>query len=130
MITCKKMKFNGRLSCAYDRPYRLSGEWEAALISFSHTHVPVYILCDVVDYSEVNQHKVQLLDYFYSAYGIKSGGRTQYMKLLNKRFNSINIDVKTRLTSTADDSSEFKRIFIDSKEDEEITCLIHFRRIG
>ena len=74
MITCKKMKFNGRLSCAYDRPYRLSGEWEAALISFSHTHVPVYILCDVVDYSEVNQHKVQLLDYFYSSSGIKSRG--------------------------------------------------------
>jgi hypothetical protein len=130
MITCEHKNFNGRMSCVYDRPYRLSGVWEAALISFTHTNVPVYILCDIVDYSEVNQQKVQLLDYFYSSYGIKSGGRTQYMKLLNKRFNSINIDVKTRLSSRVDDGSELKEIFIDFKEDDEISCLIHFRRIG
>src|SRR5208282_5312157 len=104
MLTCQKKNFTGRLNCTYDRPYRLCGSWEVALISFTRTKVPVYILCDLMDYTEVNDSKVQLLDYFYTEHGIKSNGRTQYVKLLNKIF---------------------------AEEDgSEVTCLIHFRRIG
>jgi hypothetical protein len=91
----------------------------------------VYILCDLVEYSEVNQHKVQLLDYFYSAYGIKSEGRAHYVKLLNKRFRTINIDVKADLPSEEETAADLKnKIFVTDKEGEQVTCFIHFRRIG
>lgn len=131
MLTCQKKQFTGRLSCTYDRPYRLCGSWEATLISFTRTNLPVYILCDLLEYSEVNQCKVQLLDYFYSSYGIKSEGHTQYVKLLHKRFSTINIDIKIRLEAANSESSEdwnLKNIF--ASEAEEVTCLLHFRRIG
>jgi len=128
MLTCQKKNFTGRLNCTYDRPYRLCGSWEVALISFTRTKVPVYILCDLMDYTEVNDSKVQLLDYFYTEHGIKSNGRTQYVKLLHKRFNTINIDVKKTLT---DGETDFSKIFAEEEEDgSEVTCLIHFRRIG
>ena len=130
MLSCQKKKFTGRLSCRYDRPYRLCGSWEATLISFTHTKVPVYILCDLLDYTDVNDSNVQLLDYFYSASGIKSDGRTPYVKLLHKRFNTINIEVKTKLDTTGiEEETDLKKIFAE-EEGNEITCLIHFRRIG
>jgi hypothetical protein len=62
MLTCPRDKFTGRLTCAYDRPYRLHGCWEVKLISFSRAHVPLFILCDVVEYCEVKRNRVQLLD--------------------------------------------------------------------
>jgi len=133
MLTCQKKQFTGRLSCTYDRPYRLCGSWEVTLISFTRTNAPVYILCDLLEYSNVNQCKVQLLDYFYSWHDIKSGGHTQYVKLLHKRFSTINIDIKIRLESAAVvESSEdwnFSNIFA-TEAGEEVTCLLHFRRIG
>lgn len=143
MLSCQKKEFTGRLSCTYNRPYRLIGCWEAKLISFTHTIVPVYIVCDLMEYSEVNQSKIQLLDYFYSPKGIKSEGQTPYVKVLHKRFNTINIDVVHRLLAVAtegegeqqqeqfDDSDKdlvIKKIFGDNSG--EVTCLIHFRRIG
>ena len=145
MLTCKKKDFTGRLSCTYDRPYRLCGSWEASLISFTNTIIPVYILCDLIEYSHINQHHVQLLEYFFSKGSIKSNGRTVYTKLLNKRFRTINIDVKAQLFSsssssrnsqtTSTDETDWKnKIFAKTSaaagDDEEVTCLIHFRRIG
>ena len=62
MLATPLKDFTGRLSCTYDRPFRLCGCWEAALISFTHTRKPAYILCDLLEYTEVNNHKVQLLD--------------------------------------------------------------------
>ena len=134
MLSCAKDKFTGRLSCVYDRPYRLIGCWEATLISFSHTTVPVYILCDLMDYSEINQCKVQLLDHFYSSHGMKSEGRTQYVKVLHKRFNTINIDMKIELDKTPT-PEQLKALFSESyikgeDAEREITCLLHFRRVG
>ena len=127
MLTCAKKQFTGRLSCSYDRPYRLPGCWEAALISFTKTEVPVYIMCDLLEYTDVNQNKYQLLDYFYSSNAIKGGGYTPFTKVLHKRFNTINIEVKTRLDETEEEFKN-KKIFAQ-KEEGEVTCLIHFRRI-
>src|SRR5271156_4065839 len=100
MLTCSKKQFTGRVSCTYDRPYRLPGCWEAALISFTKTEVPVYVMYDLLEYTDVNQYKYQLLDYFYSTNGIKSGGYTPYTKVLHKRFNTTKIEVKTSLDET------------------------------
>src|SRR3981189_3824379 len=133
MLTCQKKQFTGRLSCTYDRPYRLYGSWEVTLISFTRTNAPVYILCDLLEYCDVNQYKVQLLDYFYSWHDLKSGAHTQYVKLLHKRFSTININIKILLESAAvDESSEdwnFSNIFA-TEAGEEVTCLLHFGRIG
>ena len=63
MLTCDKDAFTGRLSCSYDRVQRLSGYWEVALVDFSKTEDPLYVLCDLIDYSYVDNYKVQFLDY-------------------------------------------------------------------
>jgi uncharacterized protein YaaW (UPF0174 family) len=65
-----------------------------------------------------------------------------YTKLLNKRFRTINIDVKAQLFSSSSNSQTTSTVETDLKnkifaktsaavgDDEEVTCLIHFRRIG
>jgi len=130
MLTCLKKQFTGRFTCVYDRPYRLCGSWEATLISLTRSNVPVYVLCDLIDYTEINQSKIQLLDFFFSEKGIKSDGRTPYVNVLHKRFNTINIDVKTQLGDEIQGEAELKKIFATTDDGDEVTCLIHFRRIG
>jgi hypothetical protein len=130
MLATPLKDFTGRLSCTYDRPFRLCGCWEAALISFTHTRKPAYILCDLLEYTEVNNHKVQLLDYFYSEWGIKTNGRTQYVKVSNKRFSTINIDIKWRLNEDIELANLKNKLFEHEDPNNEIACLIHFRRIG
>jgi hypothetical protein len=115
VLTCKKEDFTGRLSCTYDRPYRLSGDWEAALISLEFTRGDSqYVTCDLVDYCNVNNTKVQLLDYFEA-----KGQRNvypRYVKVIRKRFSSINVDIKSRLDSESNTS------------EKDITCVLHFRK--
>jgi len=113
VLTSDKDAFNGRLSCIYDRVQRLSGYWEVALVDFNKTESPLYILCDLIDYSHVNNSKVQLLDY-YTPQKLR---RSNYIKLMHKRFSSINIDVKKSINSDA--IPQFT---------EDITCVLHFRR--
>ena len=113
VLTSDKDAFNGRLSCTYDRVQRLTGYWEVALVDFSKTESPLYILCDLIDYSHVNNSKVQLLDYF-SKQNLR---RPNYIKLMHKRFSSINIDIKKSINS--DTIPQFT---------EDITCMLHFRR--
>ena len=114
MLTSDKDTFNGRLSCTYDRVQRLTGYWEVALVDFSKTKSPLYILCDLIDYSHVNNSKVQLLDYFSSQQNLRM---PNYIKLMHKRFSSINIDVKKSINS--DTIPQFT---------EDIMCVLHFRR--
>lgn len=134
MLTCSKKDFAGRLSCSYDRPYRLIGCWEVRLVSVTPTSMPVYIMCDLVDYTEVNQSKQQLLDYIYASKTIKCiNHRSPYVRLLHKRFNTINIDIKPKLESHAEAASrDYTNVFLKEEGllEEEITCLLHFRRIG
>ena len=128
MLTCVRTEFTGRLSCRYDRPYRLCGSWEAALISFTNTKKPVYILCDLLDYTYINKSKVQLLKYFYSPQGITDGAEPQYVKVLHKGFNAINIDVNLQMKEQFDNvGNNWGKVF--SEKEEEVNCLIHFRRV-
>lgn len=113
VLTCEKDNFNGRLSCTYDRVHRLHGYWEVALVEFNKTETPIFITCDLIDYSHVNNSKMQLLDYF-SAQSVR---HPNYIKLMHKRFSSINVDVKKAI------NSDIVPIF-----KEDITCVLHFRR--
>lgn len=113
VLTSDKESFNGRLSCTYDRMLRLNGHWEVALVQFNKTDSAAYVLCDLVDYSHVNNNKVQLLSYF-------SGNQSHppsYIKLMHKRFSTINIDIKK--TINGDSVPQFT---------EDITCVLHFKR--
>ncbi len=113
MLTSDKENFNGRLSCSYARALRLPGYWEVALVDFNKTDEPLYILCDVIDYSHVNHSKVQLLDYT----SMQNSHSPNYIKVMQKRFSAINIDVKKTINS--DVVPQFT---------QDITCVLHFRR--
>ena len=113
MLTSDKENFNGRLSCRYDRVQRLVGYWEVVLVELSKTDSPVYVLCDLIDYSHVNSYKVQLLDYR----GSQTFHCPNYIKLMHKRFTGINIDIKKAINS--DTIPQFS---------DDITCVLHFRR--
>src|SRR5271156_1789801 len=96
VLTCDKDAFTGRLSCSYDRVQRLSGYWEVALVDFSKTENPLYVLCDLIYYSYVDNYKVQLLCYVSPP----PNNRTpNYIKLMNKRYSAINIDIKKSINS-------------------------------
>ena len=112
VLTCDKENFTGRLSCSYDRLQKLSGYWEVALVDFNKVETPVYVLCDLIDYSYVNNSKVQLLDYVSS-----NNQQPNYIKLMHKRFFGINIDIRKAI------NSDFIPQFT-----EDITCVLHFRR--
>jgi hypothetical protein len=114
VLTCEKDAFSGRLSCMYHRMQRLTGYWEVALVDFSKTESPIYMMCDLVDYSYINDSKVQLLDYVTPS---NTFHHPNYIKLMHKRFSSINIDIKNSINS--DTIPQFK---------EDITCKLHFRR--
>jgi hypothetical protein len=124
MLTCKTTDFAGRLSCRYDRPHRLCGSWEAALVSFTKTTKPVYIMCDLLDYSYINKNKVQLLKYHHDS------SKANYVKVLHKGFNSINIDVCMQIGNSSNIS--WTKIFAKEEkeeDEEEVTCLLHFKRV-
>ena len=93
---------------------RLTGYWEFSLVDFSKTESPIYMMCDLVDYSYINDSKVQLLDYVTPS---NTFHHPNYIKLMHKRFSSINIDIKNSINS--DTIPQFK---------EDITCKLHFRR--
>ena len=112
VLTCDNENFTGRLSCSYDRLQKLSGYWEVALVDFNKVETPVYVLCDLIDYSYVNNSKVQLLDYVSS-----NNRQPNYIKLMHKRFFGINIDIRKAI------NSDFIPQFT-----EDITCVLHFRR--
>jgi len=113
VLTGDKDAFNGRLSCTYDRPQRLTGYWEVALVDFNKITTPLYIMCDLVDYSHINNSKVKLLDYIST----QNSHQPNYIGLVHKRFSSINIDIKKSITS--EEIPKFT---------EDITCMLHFRR--
>ena len=114
MLTWDKDTFSGRLSCTYSRPHRLVGYWEVALVDFNKTATPLYITCNLIDYSHVNNSKMQLLDYISTT---QNSRQLNYIGIMHKRFSTINIDIKKSITS--EEIPKFT---------EDITCVLHFRR--
>ena len=113
---------------------RLRGEWEvgvsASVLEVGYARM-MWIFCDVVDYSIVNNLSLQLLDIVPS--GLRSSTKPAYVRVLKKAFSSINIDVRKdfyepKSSKPADGKT------IEASEDEvdtsgkEFTTVLHFRK--
>jgi NADPH-dependent 7-cyano-7-deazaguanine reductase QueF len=73
-----------------------------------------WAMCDLVDYSNVNNVQMQLIDIIMS--DVKNSNKPMYVKVNKKRFSSINMEFKQ------DPNKEEDPTAID------ITCILHFRK--
>lgn len=131
------------LSSQLTRAYRLRGEWEMAVTSLIITpeksteadfigpapkdqqakiSTPTeqqakmyWVMCDVADYSNVNDIPMQLLDIAMS--NIKKNIRPMYVKVIKKTFTSINVQLKEDPNREDTESTAI-----------DITCILHFRK--
>ena len=98
---------------------RLRGDWEVGVIS-SVLDVDdsdmLWLFCDVVDYSVVNNLTLQLLDITTS--GVKNDTKPKYVKVIKKTFSSINVDIQKEFNKD-------ERI----TSDKEIVIVLHFRKV-
>lgn len=107
----------GSLGQSYDRPIRLNGEWEVALthLNFPERGFPVFVFCSLVDYSYIDNMRVQLLDYWNTKnFRVAS---PIYSKVMKKRFSDINVNIRRQ--------SDYD----DLPTGTEVTCVLHFRKV-
>ena len=116
-MTVTSEEFNETICRHYDRPFRLSGEWEVALthLKIQENPRPVIVLCDLVEYTHVDDTMMRFLDYYDTQ--CPRNSYPKYSKVVNKRFSSINVNIRKNkdydyLTSSSD-----------------ITCVLHFRKV-
>jgi hypothetical protein len=89
-----------------DKEYRLKGEWEVGVsqvIIDSKSTEPnlVWVLCDLVEFSNYNNYSVQLLDVInMKELNLKS--KPIYVKLMRSKFSTINISFKLDLEHNSD----------------------------
>src|SRR5438552_15287379 len=73
---------------------RLRGEWEvgvtASVLEVGYARM-MWIFCDVVDYSIVNNLSLQLLDIVPS--GVRNSTKPTYVRVIKKAFSIINVDI-------------------------------------
>ncbi len=107
--------FKGTISRVFDNPYRLNGDWEMAVTHLTfEENFPVFVFCDLVEYSYVNEERMQFLDYYPTTTTRNDSPR--YVKVIKKRFNSINVDIR-RHPNIPEHSSNL-----------EIPLVLHFRK--
>jgi hypothetical protein len=107
--------FKGTIRRIFDGEYRLNGEWEMAVTQLTfEENWPVFIFCDLVDYSHVNNQQMQFLDYFPTT--TTRNELPRYVKIIKKHFDSINVDIR-RHPNIAEHSSNL-----------EIVIVLHFRK--
>ena len=107
--------FNGTISRIFDKQYRLNGDWEMSVTHLTfQENFPVYIFCDLVEYAHVNGKQMQFLDYFPTT--TTRNELPRYVKVVKKRFNTINVDIR-RHPNIVEHSSNL-----------EITIVLHFRK--
>lgn len=116
VLTMDKAVFKGRLNTSFERAYRLKGDWEMALthLNIGPNQGCLFVMCDLIDYSCINDEKHQFLDY-YDINFIRNP-RPNYVKVTHKRFNCINISIKR----TVNDDSLTSEL--------DIVCVLHFRK--
>src|SRR3977135_587947 len=109
---------SGTLTQRYDRPFRLNGEWEVALthLKFQEKPWPVYVFCDLVEYTYVDKNLMQFLD--YSNTKSLRNSSPCYLKVIKKRFSSIIVNIRQQ--PDRDDLTSFAR---------DVTCVLHFRKV-
>lgn len=108
---------SGTLHRDYYRPFRLSGEWEVALthLKMPERSFPVYVLCDLIEHTYVDNTLVQFLD-FWNTKNHRIATPT-YVRLVKKRFSSINVNIKREPNQE------------DLLTSAHVTCVLHFRKV-
>ena len=120
VLTASKDNFNGMLAAEFSKLYRLRGEWEVSIVSCNVSASDdaesfAWILCNLVDFSYVNDTPTQIIG--YNQVGQKQkGGRPLYVKVIKKHFSSINVHLKADLTKE------------DLLINRDVTCILHFRK--
>jgi hypothetical protein len=105
------------LKIQFTKPFRLRGEWEVAVVNWfcdDNDENFVWIFCDLVEYTPVNNIPMQLLAIENDAK--KKYFKPIYMKVFKKMFSSINVQFKH---DHAKDN--FEKI-------KNATCILHFRK--
>src|SRR5436190_23911526 len=114
VLTRPSEKFTGNLNVQFENPYRLHGDWEMAVTSLSYSGTfPLFILCDLVGYSHVNNCKLKYLDFFDN---VCRNSSPRYVKVIKKRFQSINVDIHQSLHDETISSTS------------EVICVLHIRK--
>lgn len=106
------------LNVQLHKTVRLRGDWEVGVVSAVldvKDATLLWLFCDVVDYSVVNNLSLQLLDIVPS--GIKKNTKPMYVKVIKKTFSSINVDIQKEAN---------KDELITG--DKEIIIVLHFRK--
>ena len=101
----------------YERPFRLNGDWEVALthLQYDEKLWPLFVFCDVVEYTYVNGSRMRFLDLVNST-SLRNESPV-YVKVVKKRFSSININIRKDL--------DYDHLTSQSG----ITCVLHFRKV-
>lgn len=104
-----------------DKEYRLKGEWEVGVSQViidqmsPEAHI-VWVLCDLVEFSNYNNYSVQLLDVI-NMKKLNGKNKPMYVKLVRSKFSTINISFKLDLEESSDYLT-FKDLYLR----------IHFRK--
>jgi hypothetical protein len=118
VIMCNN--FRDTICQAYDVPFRLVGEWEVALthLAFEEEEEKVgalFVFCDLVDYCKVNDASMRFLD-LVNPKNLRTPS-PKYVKVVKKRFASINISIKK--SPEQDDLASVNSVI----------CVLNFRKI-
>ena len=106
------------LNVQLHKTMRLRGDWEVGVVSTvlnAKDATMLWLLCDVVDYSMVNNSSLQLLDVIPS--GTQKSTKPTYVKVIKKTFSKINVDIQKEFNK--DEYIAF---------DKEIIIVLHFRK--
>lgn len=116
-IVLTNSEFEYNLTQDYDEPFRLMGDWEVALthLRFEEKLIPVFVFCDLVEYTKINNCTMRFLD-LVNPSSLRNSA-PHYVKVARKRFSSININIRTRPEVN------------DLKSDYRVYCVLHFRKV-
>jgi hypothetical protein len=119
--TFEKSSNNG-LKLHFTKPIRLRGEWEVAIVNWisddddDDAKSLVWIFCDFVDYSLINNIPMQFLGIENDS-GSSSSTKPMYVKVCKKMISNINIQIK-RSPLAQELATKVKNF----------TCILHFRK--
>ena len=92
MLTRPSEKFSGNLNLQFENPYRLNGDWEMAVTSLSYSgNFPLFDK-------------------------VCRNCSPKYVKVIKKRFQSINVDIRHNLSNETISS------------DSDVVCVLHLRK--
>ena len=120
-LSKKQENFTERLRADFSKAFRLRGEWEVGVISLAaaNSDTLVWIFCDVVDFSYINDSSFQIVDVIDSGGGkkIKKNAKPLYVKVIKKTFLSINVELKEKLQPD-----------LPLQSSSDVICILHFRK--